>query len=144
MQNQPGYGPASYGTPPSGGSSTGLQPNIAAPLSYVFIPITGIIFLVLEKSSKLVRFHAIQSLLYGAAFFVLAIVLTIVLMVLTGVLGFVSSTLAGIFGLISLLFWLVFSVAFLAGWVMSIIKAYQGVTFKLPVIGNIAENMTNK
>ena len=41
-------------------SSTGLDANVAAALSY--IPIVAIVFLVIEKGSRLVKFHAVQSL----------------------------------------------------------------------------------
>ena len=41
-------------------SSTGLDANVAAALAY--IPIVAIVFLVIEKGSRLVKFHAVQSL----------------------------------------------------------------------------------
>jgi len=41
-----------------GKTSTGIQPNVAALLSYVLGVITGIIFYLLEKENKFVRFHA--------------------------------------------------------------------------------------
>ncbi len=43
-------------------SSTGLAPNVAAALSYILGPITGVLFLVLEKENRFVRFHAAQSI----------------------------------------------------------------------------------
>ena len=46
-------------------SSTGLDENIAALLSYVFGWISGLIFFLIEKDSRLVRFHAMQSLLFN-------------------------------------------------------------------------------
>ena len=42
-------------------SSTGLDPNLAAALAYLLGFLTGILFLVIEKDSKFVRFHALQS-----------------------------------------------------------------------------------
>ena len=63
--------------PPAGGSETpatppaqtsiGLQPNIAGLLCYVGFWITGIIFLVIEKKSQFVKFHAWQSIMTFAA-----------------------------------------------------------------------------
>ena len=44
-------------------SSTGLDENIAALLSYVFGWLSGLIFFLIEKDSRLVRFHAMQSIL---------------------------------------------------------------------------------
>lgn len=43
--------------------SSGLAPNVAAGLSYLFGLITGIIFLVIEGRQPLVRFAAMQSIL---------------------------------------------------------------------------------
>jgi len=61
-----------------GTSSSGMEPNLAAALSYILSIITGIIFFVIEKENKYVRFHAMQSILFGAAWIVLWIVLGIV------------------------------------------------------------------
>ncbi len=102
-----------------GKSSIGLQPNVAALLSYLGGFVTGIIFFVLEKENKFVRFHAMQSIVLFGLLFVLQIVLvfTIVLIVLVPILNIV--------GLIC--------------WVILMVKAYKGEMFKLPVIGDIAE-----
>jgi uncharacterized membrane protein len=45
-----------------GSSSTKLSPNKAGFLCYVGFWVTGIIFLIIERKNKLVRFHAMQSL----------------------------------------------------------------------------------
>lgn len=45
-----------------GGSTTKLAPNKAGLLCYVGFWVTGIIFLIIERKNKLVRFHAMQSL----------------------------------------------------------------------------------
>src|SRR5207248_7890986 len=42
-------------------TSTGLEANLAAALSYLVGFVTGIIFLLIEKDNKFVRFHAMQS-----------------------------------------------------------------------------------
>ncbi len=128
----------------SGTSSTGLQPNIAALLSYVWIPVTSIAFYLIEKNSNFVRFHAMQSLLFGISATVLCIVLMIVLMITTGILSAVSTTIGSIFGIISMLVWLGIGLALLGGWLFSMFKAYQNQTFKLPVIGNLAEKFVSK
>lgn len=48
-------------------SSTGLPDNIAAALCYFFPFIGAIIFLALEKRSRFVLFHSLQSLIaFGA------------------------------------------------------------------------------
>ena len=50
-----------------GGSTTGLEPNVAGLLCYLGGWITGIVFLVIEQKNKFVRFHALQSIVtFGA------------------------------------------------------------------------------
>src|SRR5918992_897204 len=51
------------GAPPNvATSSSGLAPNVAGALAYVLGIITGVIFLVIEKENRFVRFHAAQSI----------------------------------------------------------------------------------
>nr|HPM42087.1 hypothetical protein [bacterium] len=65
-------------TPPAGGGQgTGLAPNIAGLLCYICSPITGIIFLLIEKENQDVKFHAWQSLVFGIAYIAVVIVLEI-------------------------------------------------------------------
>jgi len=149
-QQQQGYGYNNpYGTPPNaplstpqgggtpgGKTSMGLDPNVAALLAYVLTWVTGLVFFLVEKENRFVRFHAMQAILFGAATFVVTIVLSIAL----GIISYVSSLL----GMLASLIWLVVWAAFLVGWIMCMIKAYQGQRFKLPVIGDMAENIVNK
>ena len=45
-----------------GSSTTSLKPNVAGLLCYLGFWVSGVIFLSIEKKNKLVRFHAMQSL----------------------------------------------------------------------------------
>ena len=125
-------------------SSTGLDENIAALLSYIFGWISGLIFFLMEKDSRLVRFHAMQSILFNVLIGVLAFVVWFILMILWVILAQVSDALAAIFGIITMLLWLVFSVGILIAWILCLVKAFQGQYFKLPVIGNFAEKYSAK
>ncbi len=153
MQNPP-PGQQNPGTPggsPSSSSSPlgGMDPKIAAAISYIWI--VGVIFFILEKDNKFVRFHALQSILFGVANSVLMFVLAILAVVLSIAFGIGGAMVGGpmesliglLVGLIWLLFWLIMLVMF-AGLIFAAVKAYQGQKFKLPIIGNIAENMVNK
>ena len=99
-----------------GKTSTGMQPNMEALLSYVLGFITGLIFYLVEKENKFVRFHAMQSIVVFGGLFVIGFVIMLI-------------------PLINVVFWL----AELILWVLLMIKAYQGEKFKLPVAGDIAE-----
>ena len=145
MQNPP---PGQYGySAPSGTgekSSTGLDANIAALLAYLFGLLSGVIFYVIEKNSRFVRFHAMQSILFNALVAVVFIGLSVVLSIFTMILANISGALAGIVGILSLLIWLVLIVAVFVGFIMCLIKAYHGQMYKLPFIGDMAEKFANK
>ena len=59
-------------------TSTGLQPNVAGLLCYVATWVTGIIFLLIEKENRFVRFHAMQSIITFVGFFIVAIILNFI------------------------------------------------------------------
>jgi uncharacterized membrane protein len=101
-------------------TSSGMTQNLAGLLCYLAGWITGLIFFLIEKENRFVRFHAMQSLItFGGL----------------GVLLFILS-------FVPILGWLVMMGLYVVGfvlWVVLMIKAYQGEMFKLPVIGDIAE-----
>ena len=125
-------------------SSTGLDENIAALLSYVFGWVSGLIFFLIEKESRLVKFHAMQSILLN----VLLAVAGIVLWIVTFILVLIGTQLPGFLGtilsLLVTLIWIVYSFGILIAWIMCLIKAFQGQYFKLPIIGNFAEKFSAK
>ena len=125
-------------------SSTGLDENIAALLSYIFGWVSGLIFFLIEKDSRLVRFHAMQSILLNVSFGVVAVVLMIVLLIIGMVFAMVSDALGAVVGILSFLIWLVFIAGILLAVVLCLVKAFQGQYFKLPVIGNLAEKFSTK
>ena len=144
MQNPPPVQVSSQPPVQAGKSSTGLDENIAALLSYVFGWVSGLIFFLIEKDSRLVRFHAMQSLLFNVLAGVVAIALWIVLFVVFMIVGQISDVLVPVLGLVSLLVWVVFVLAIVAGFILCLVKAFQGQYFKLPVIGNFAEKFSAK
>ena len=126
-------------TPPAssgGAGGSGLAPNVASLLCYVCTIVTGIIFLLIEKDNRDVRFHAWQAILLGAGAFVLQIGVTI----LTAILGAISGVLATIMWMLGMVVYLGIFVV----WIMCMIKAYQGQRWKVPFIGDIAEKQAAK
>src|SRR4030095_16300346 len=129
--------------PPGQQSSIGLAPNVAGALSYIWI--VGLVFFFIEKENKFIRFHAMQSVLYGAAWMVLMIVLAIVGAII-GIIFGVAAQAAGdaggcisvVVSLISALIWLVIPLIWLGGLIFGAIKAYQNSIFKFPIIGHMA------
>ena len=144
MQNPPPVQVSSQPPAQAGKSSTGLDENIASLLSYVFGWVSGLIFFLIEKDSRLVRFHAMQSLLFNVLVAVVGIALWIVLFVVFMIAAQISGTLATLLSLVSVLVWGVFLLGILAGFILCLVKAFQGQYFKLPVIGNFAEKFSAK
>lgn len=102
-------------------SGLGLPSNTAAALSYVLGWLTGIVFLLLEKDDKFVRFHAMQSIItFGV----------ITLLSFIPVIGWMLSPILMILAFVL--------------WLLLIFKAYQGEKFKLPVIGDFAEKQMGR
>ena len=103
-------------------TSTGLQENVAGLLCYLGWWITGIIFLILEKDNKNIKYHAWQSIFAFGGITVILIILDII-------------------GFIIWPFFIIYYIVWLIGvilWIVSMVKAYQGQTFKLPIAGDIA------
>jgi uncharacterized membrane protein len=125
-------------------SSTGLDENIAATLSYVLNWVSGLVFFLIEKDSRLVRFHGMQSILLTVVAAVIFIVLWIVWIVIAVITTQLPGLIGTLFNLIIVLVWIVFWLAIVIAWVMCLIKAYQSQYFKLPVIGNLAEKFSAK
>lgn len=144
MQNDPPV-QASPATPATvGKSSTGLDENVASLLAYLFQWLGGLIFFLIEKDSRFVRFHGMQSLILSAVFWIGEIALWILSAVIVLIISQVSGLLGTLVWAVLMLLGFVLGIAALIGWVLCMIKAYQGQYFKLPVIGNFAEKFSQK
>ena len=130
----------------SGKSALGLDANVVAGLCYVanlvcyLGVVLSIIVLVTDKTNKLARFHAAQSLLLIP----LGIVLTIVYAVGFGISAAIDSKIG--FPIFMILVWLIVMIIGLGLLIMTIIaavKGFQGQIYKLPIIGNFADNFSN-
>ena len=107
-------------------SGTKLEPNIAGLLCYVLGWITGLVFFLIEKDDKFVRFHAMQSIVFFGAVTVAMIVLDLLRMIPYIWPLFVAlESLLGLFAFVM--------------WIILMIKAYQGERLKLPIVGDMAE-----
>jgi uncharacterized membrane protein len=126
QQGGPGWGGGRQGGPGGGsGGAGGLSSNAASGLSYVLTFVTGAIFLILDRRPE-VRFHAMQSILFGVAWLIVAI--------LRSALHFFP---------LNVVLWL----AWLAGlvlWVVLMVQGFQGRHYKLPWIGDIAEQQATR
>lgn len=114
-------------------SSTGLESNVAGALSYVLGFITGIVFLVLEKNDRFVRFHAAQSIVVS----VVLVGLSLALSILSAVLGFIPF----LGWVLALLLSVGLGLLSFVLWVMLMYKAFTGQEWEVPIAGQFARKM---
>lgn len=112
-----GYSSPYQGTPLSRGA------RFASLVSYLGGWVTGLIFLLLKRENRFVRFHAMQSLIF---FGTMSLVTTML-----SHISFLASIAAGL-GFVSFICWIVLIVA-----------AARGRYYKLPIIGDYAEKWAN-
>ena len=107
-------------------TAIGLEENITGVLCYVLGWLTGIIFLVLEKENKFVRFHAIQAI---ATFLPLSVIVWVIAFIPPlPFLPFIGVVISSLIWILSLILWLIL-----------MFKAYQGEMYKLPIVGEFAK-----
>ena len=102
-----------------GRSSTGLDENVAGFFCYLLGFITGIVFLVVEKESAFVKFHAKQSTITFLALFVMIL-------------------LFGWIPVVGILIWILSLIL----WLILMVKALRGEKYRLPFVGKMAEEKT--
>lgn len=102
-------------------SRTGLDPNVAAALAYTLGWITGIAFLLTERSDSFVRFHAMQSTIVFATLSLVCVLLQSIPLLGMLLAVFVVIPLSAVL------------------WLVLMFKAYKGERFKVPFAGEMAE-----
>jgi uncharacterized membrane protein len=113
--------------------TTGLPRHFAAGLATFFPLLGGVLFLVLEKKDKFVRFYAMQSVFLGGTLLGVALLVGLAELIFRQIpligwliaLGFVAVN-------------LLFSLAWLVVWVIAIVKALSNVEWEVPVLGALA------
>ncbi|MFC1646282.1 DUF4870 domain-containing protein [Candidatus Omnitrophota bacterium] len=106
-----------------GKTSVGLQANMAGLLCYLFGWVSGLIFFLIEKENKFVKFHALQSIIVFAV-----LSLTMIILPFIPILGWIAMLILPILSFVL--------------WIVLMVKAYQGECFKVPVAGDFAEKKT--
>jgi uncharacterized membrane protein len=106
-------------------TSMGMKARTAGVLCYLFAWVGGLVFLLLERDNRFVRFHAAQSILFFGT---------------TSILGWIFSFFPfGLFGLGGI----VGLVGFI-GWIVLMVAAHRGRYYKLPVFGEYAEQLASR
>ena len=126
---------ATQGTSAYDPTTTGMNGRTAALVSYVLWWFTGIIFFLLERKNRFVRFHAAQSLLFfGSVSIVLTLLHFLSIIPILGLL--LSLPLAFITTIIYVLA--------VAVWLLMMFQSYRGVYFRLPLFSGYAEGLVDR
>ncbi len=119
-----------YGAPRMGDvgpferTGMGMKARTAGLLCYLFGWVTGLIFFFIEKESRFVRFHAMQSILFFGS-----------LSILQGVFSYIPfyGAVGGALGLVMFI-----------GWIFMMVKASRGQYYKLPLFGDLADRLIDQ
>jgi uncharacterized membrane protein len=112
-------------------SSTGLSPHTASILVYAAAWLTAIIFLILERDSRLVRFHALQA---AYAFGILCLIAA-GCGALTVISAFYSRAAFQFFAVASEVAW----VATVVIWVIALVCVARNAAWRMPLIARLAD-----
>src|SRR6266568_7611888 len=119
-------------------TSTGLPSNVAAAIACIPL-IGGIIFYILEKRDGFVRFYAMQSIMFGAAW----ILFDIISKILFAIFGSIPAI-----GGLLVFFWAIIQalihIAFLVVWIIAMVKAFTNVRWDIPYIGPMARKQVSE
>ncbi len=130
QQQQPYGAPPCCDVGPHELTSLGMRARTAGWLSYLLFWVTGLIFFLLEKENRFVRFHAMQSILFFGGLSILeAIRRSFETLFNYSMFPVISS----VVGLVSFICWIVLMV-----------RASRGIYYKLPVIGNYADKLIDR
>ena len=135
-------------------SSLGMDANIAVLIAYLggvvvgWIPgiryvafLVPLVVFILEKESKFVRFHAMQSFALNILGLVLGLLFTLVTTIISGSIAYSSPGTA--FALISAMgvLGIIVSLAILVLAIIAVVNGFQYKEYHLPVLGNLAEKL---
>lgn len=114
--------------------SSGMDPKLAGLLAYLIPPITGIVFFIIEKSNRVVRWHAAQSIVFGVAWIVIWVLFSVLSMILSAIIPIIGT-------IISLLVWVVVFLGGFVLWIVCLIKGYSGQMWRMPLIAPWADKV---
>ena len=114
-------------------SSTGMDPKIAVLLSYLFSFIGGLVFYLIEKENKFVKWNALQALILG----IFELVIWIVFFAIFNTI-FIATFHFGVAIFFSTIGYLATVAAYIFA-IIAIIKGFSGKSFRIPGVCKLAD-----
>src|SRR3954463_6129652 len=134
----PGANPTPDPSATATNTTTGLPSNVAAALACIPL-IGGLVFYILEKHDRFVRFYAMQSIIFGGVWFLFNLA-SWILHVIFAVIPVIGWALAGLWIFVSALVHLGLFVVM----IIAMVKAFSGVRWDIPYIGPMARKQTGE
>lgn len=126
---------ATQGMSAQGPSSTGLSARTEAILSYLFWWLGGLVFFVIERKNRFVRFHAAQSIIFfGGVSVLLEVLHLITLIPLLGFLLYIPISFAST----------IITVIAIITWLFMMFQMYRGRNFRIPIVSGYADSLVNR
>ena len=120
----------------TGVTSTGVEPRLAAVLSYTAWWLSGLVFLIIEQQHRGVRFHAAQSLvLFGG----LSAIIALLSVLSVGMLVVSASAFQAARFIVSGVW-----VAAVVVWLLLMFRSFKGETWRVPLVADIAEKIVGE
>ncbi len=112
-----------------------LQPHVAAELAALLPPVSGVLLLLFDRSRPLVRFHAIQNIVFGVG--------GLLVMAALGILGGLTiiPLIDGFFRVVLSLISVIFGLGYLVVYTIAMVRAFCGAEWDIPWIGPFARNL---
>ena len=126
---------ATQGMSAQGPTSTGLSARTEAILGYLFWWLGGLVFFVIERKNRFVRFHAAQSIIFfgGVSVLLEALHLISLIPLLGFLLAIPLSFASTIITVIAILTWL-----------FMMFQMYRGRNFRIPIVSEYADRLVDR
>jgi uncharacterized membrane protein len=128
--------PESDAEPLTGATSTGVEPRLAAVLSYTAWWLSGLVFLIIEQQHRGVRFHAAQSIvLFGG----LSALIALLSVASVGMLVVSAAAFQAARFVVSAVW-----IAAVVIWLLLMFRTFKGETWRVPIVADLAEKLVGK
>ncbi|TMC19575.1 MAG: hypothetical protein E6J36_14290 [Chloroflexi bacterium] len=118
-----------------GPTSTGLSARTEAILGYLFWWLGGLVFFVIERKNRFVRFHAAQSIIFFGGVSVLLEALHLISLIpLLGFLLYIPLSFAST----------IITVIAILTWLFMMFQMYRGRNFRIPIVSEYADRLVDR
>jgi uncharacterized membrane protein len=124
-------------------SAFGLDQNVAAGLAYLPVClvhfVVSIAILATDKTNKLTRFHAVQSLMISASIIIGYVVMFVLVFIFVGIAAALDAPAIMFMSFIVYIGFFVYVLALFVMLIIAMINGFQGKIWRVPILGGFAD-----